>query len=107
VRKDNESLAVLSQDIKKLTRCAYPGAPSSVTDVLALYQFIAALKDPDMRIRIREARPYNINEADILAVRLETFKQADNHRGKMLGETKSEFPVITDTYKKCGYGKGY
>jgi hypothetical protein len=38
------------------------GTPSSVTDVLALNQFIDALKDPDMRLRIREARPYNINE---------------------------------------------
>jgi hypothetical protein len=55
-----------------LTRCAYPGAPS-VTDVLALDQFIDALKDPDMRLRIRDARPYNINEAEILAVRLETY----------------------------------
>ncbi|CAC5381912.1 unnamed protein product [Mytilus coruscus] len=26
VRKDNESLSALSQDIKKMTRCAYPGA---------------------------------------------------------------------------------
>jgi hypothetical protein len=31
---------------------------------LALYQFIDALKDPDIRLRIREARPYNINEAE-------------------------------------------
>jgi hypothetical protein len=69
---------------------------------LALDQFIDALKDPDMRLRIREARPYNINEAEILAVRLETFKQADNHRGKMLG--------IACNYRqiqKCRYGKGY
>jgi hypothetical protein len=46
--------------------------------------------------------PYNINEAEILAVRLETFKQADNHRGKMLG--------IACNYRqiqKCRYGKGY
>jgi hypothetical protein len=50
--KDNESLSVLSQDIKKLTRCAYPGTPSSVTDVLALDQFIDALKDPDISDKI-------------------------------------------------------
>jgi hypothetical protein len=48
---------------------------------------------------------YNINEAEILAVRLETFKQADNHRGKMLGETKSVLPVITDKYKNADMGK--
>jgi hypothetical protein len=107
VRKYNELISVLSQDIKKLTGCAYPGATSSVTDVLALDQFIDALKNPDMRLRIREARPYNINEAAILAVRLETFKQADHHRGKMLGvgEIESVLPVITDKYKNADVGK--
>lgn len=86
------SLSVFSQDIKKLTRCAYPGAPS-VTDVLALDQFIDVLKDHDMRLRIREARTYNINEAEIVAVRLETFKQADNHRGKMLGVKRDKISI--------------
>ncbi|CAC5421297.1 unnamed protein product [Mytilus coruscus] len=99
VRKDNESLSALSQDIKKMTCCAYPGAPSSVTDILALDQFIDALHDPKMRLRIREARPKNINEAEVLAVRFETFKQADNHRCKNLmgsNETKAVFPVGAD-----------
>jgi hypothetical protein len=27
------------------------------------------------------------------------YKQADHHRGQMLGETKSVLPVITDKYK--------
>jgi hypothetical protein len=76
---------------------------------LALDKFINALKDPDMRLRIRGARPYNINEADILAVRLETLKQADHHRGKMLdvGEIKSVLPIITyRQIQKCRCGKG-
>jgi hypothetical protein len=60
-----------------------------------------------MRLRIREARPYNINEVEILAVRLETFKQADNHRGKLLGVkvTKSVLLVITDKYKNADVEK--
>ncbi|VDI28945.1 Hypothetical predicted protein [Mytilus galloprovincialis] len=79
-----------------MTRCAYPGAPSSVTDILALDQFIDALHDPEMRLRIREARPKNINEAEVLAVRFETFK----HRCKNLigsNDTKAVFPVGADT----------
>ena len=109
VRKDNESLSALSQDIKKLTRCAYPGAPSSVTDVLALDQFIDALTDSDMRLRIREARPKNI-EAEILAVRLETFKQADTHRCNNslfgAGETKAVLPVGSDKNKNVENKEG-
>ena len=102
-RRDNESLSALSQDIKKLTRCAYPGAPSSVTDILALDQFIDALPDPDMRLRIREARPKNINDAEILAVRFETFKQADRHRSNNLvgaGDAKTVLPIGTNKQDK-------
>ncbi|CAC5362440.1 unnamed protein product [Mytilus coruscus] len=103
VRKDKESLSALSQAIKKITRCAYPGAPTSGTDILALDQFIDALHDPEMRLRIRKARPKNRNEAKILAVRFETFKQADNHRCKTLmasNETKAVFPVGAVTRTK-------
>ena len=63
-----------------MTRQAYPNADSSLRDVLALDHFIDALPDPDMRYRIRESRPKNITDAEILAVRLETHKLADKQR---------------------------
>ncbi|CAC5364493.1 unnamed protein product [Mytilus coruscus] len=99
VRKDNESLSALSQDIKKMTRCAYPGAPSSVTDILALDQFIDALHDPEMRLRIREARPKNINEAEILAIRFDTFNQADRIRYHSL--TNAVAGMSVESKNKC------
>lgn len=36
-----------------------------------------------MRFRIRESRPKNICEAEIIAVRIETHKIADRQRGKV------------------------
>ena len=59
-----------------------------------------------MRLRIREARPYNINEAEIVAIRLETFEQADKHRGDMLGvgDAKLALPVVTDKYNNVDMG---
>lgn len=63
-----------------MTRQANPNADSTLRDVLALDHFIDALPAPDMRYRIRESRPKNITDAEILAVRLKTHKLADKQR---------------------------
>ena len=76
----NESLSELAQSIKKLTRQSYPRAEPGMTNILALDHFIDALPDPDMRLRLRESRPKDIGEAEILAIRLETYKLADTQR---------------------------
>ena len=81
VRGTNESLSELAQSIKKLTRQAYPGADSNITSILSLDHFIDAIADSDMRLRLREARPKDINEAEILAIRLETRRLADRQKG--------------------------
>ncbi|CAC5404142.1 unnamed protein product [Mytilus coruscus] len=94
VKRENESLSELAQSIKKLTRQAYPGAPTSVTDTLALDHFIDSLNDPDLRLRVREARPRDVNEAEVLAVRLETYKQADKHRNRLIKNIDNNTPVL-------------
>lgn len=43
-------------------------------NILALEQFIDALPDPDIRLRLKEARPKDINDAEIIAIRLETIE---------------------------------
>jgi hypothetical protein len=73
----NESIPELSQSIKKLIRRAYPTADSAVIDTLALDFFINALTASDMRLRLREMRPKNLDEAEVLAIRFETYKLAD------------------------------
>lgn len=82
-RNRDESIPELAQTIRKLTRQAYPNASSNLLDVLALDHFVDALTDPDMRFRLREARPKSISEAEIIAVRIETHKLADRQRGKV------------------------
>ena len=79
-RGKNESLSELAQSVKKLTRQAYPTADPQIIDLLSLDQFIDALHDPDMKFRIRESRPKNINEAETTAIRLETYKLADSQQ---------------------------
>lgn len=60
----------------KLTRQAYPTTDHSVLNILALEQFIDALSDPDIRLRLQEARAKDINEAEIIAIRLENHRIA-------------------------------
>lgn len=82
VRGRNESIAELANAIRKLTRQAYPGAQSSLIDILSLDHFIDALTDSEIKLRLREARPTNLNAAETLAVRLESYRLADSQRTK-------------------------
>lgn len=79
-RQKNQSIPELAQQVKKLTRQAYPDANSEVTEILALDCFIDSLDDSDLRLRLRECCPKSMNEAETLAVRLETHKLADKQR---------------------------
>ena len=63
----------LAQSIKKLT-----------ISVLSLEHFIDAIPDGDIRLRLREVNTKNINEAETLAVRLETLKLAGRQQGRMI-----------------------
>lgn len=80
VKRRDESISELAQSVKKLTRQAYPDAPHNVISTLALDNFIDALPESDMRLRLREAQVKDIAEAEILALRLETYRVADRQR---------------------------
>jgi hypothetical protein len=58
-----ETLPELGQDVRRLANLAYPTAPNDVRETLAKEQFIDSLIDGDMRLRIKQARPINLNDA--------------------------------------------
>jgi hypothetical protein len=62
----------------KLSRQAYPGAQSSLIDILSLDHF------SEIKLRLREAIPTNLNAAETLAVRLESYRLADGQRTKLV-----------------------
>ena len=76
-QKPAESLPELGQAIRRLVNLAYPTVPENVRDTLAKQHFIEALADSEMRIRIKQSRPQNLNDAIRLAVELETFNRAE------------------------------
>lgn len=72
-----KSLPELRQDVRKLTNLAYPTATADLKEILAEEQFIDALRDPDMSLRIKQARPVDLNDAVRHAVELQAFQSAD------------------------------
>ena len=57
IRKREEGLLELAQDIKRLTRMAYPSAFIDVRDILSKDSFVEALNDADMELFICQEEP--------------------------------------------------
>jgi hypothetical protein len=76
-QKAVESLPELGQDIRRLTNLAYPTASTSLKAILAKEQFIDSLRDTYMRLRIKQARLLDLNDAIRHAVELQAFLSSD------------------------------
>ena len=87
-QKAPETLPELGQTIRRLTHLAYPTAPIDVRETLAKEQFIDALVDADMRLRIKQARPQTLNDAIRLAVELEAFIRSDTKRVEQMSHLR-------------------
>jgi hypothetical protein len=79
-RQRDESLAALAEELERLGRLAYPEASQELQDVLTRDQFIDALSDEDMRLRIKQERPKSLQKASELALELESFQIASKPR---------------------------
>ena len=118
-QKPAESLPELSQAIRRLVNLAYPTVPENVRDTFVKQHFIKALADSKMRLRIKQSRPQNLNDAIRLAVELETFNRAerrvtegpsylrttaaDSTAGKVSDKTKDQtdmMKLMTDMQKR-------
>ena len=94
----SETLSALGQDIRRLTNLAYPTAPCDVRETLAKEQFIDALHSSDIRLRVKQARPSDLNDAVRHAVELEAYDRTERKKQEGQGylfsanasETKSQ-----------------
>ena len=86
----DESISELAAAIRKLTRLAYPKIPKKVAEMLAVGCFMDALKQPEIRLRLREINPKTLSEAESLAVKMWTLREADNHMVSFQRKTKQE-----------------
>ena len=70
----------MGQDIRRLTNLAYPTTPCDVRETLDKEQFIDALHISDMRLRVKQARPSDLNDAVRHAVELEACNRAERRK---------------------------
>ena len=68
----------LGQQTCTLVAQAYPGANAEVLDVLGRDHFIDAIDDPDIRWRIYQAKPENLDGA--VCTEFEAYKAAEKQR---------------------------
>ena len=76
-QKASETLPELGQTIRRLVNKAYPKAPAEVRETLSTEHFLDALVNSQMRIRIKQSRPANLNQAICLAVELDVLYKAE------------------------------
>lgn len=90
MRKREGTLLELAQAVQRLTRQAYPNAPTNLQDTLARDYFIDALPESEVRWRIHQARPRSLREALTTALEIEAFYVADRHRTRI--QARAVFP---------------
>ena len=80
LRRREESLQQLAEDIERLARLAYPLAPEDMKDLLAKEQFIDAILDGDTHLRWKQSKPPSLRAALELAMELESYRLASRQR---------------------------
>ena len=80
VKQKDKTLPEMAEDIERLCRLAYPNVPPSLRDVLARDQFVDALPDEDIWLRIKQERPWSLRKASEAGLELESFQIAARQR---------------------------
>ncbi|MCG8034213.1 MAG: hypothetical protein JAZ03_18850, partial [Candidatus Thiodiazotropha taylori] len=86
MRKKDEPLTELAQDITRLTRMAYPSAVQDLRDTLAKDCFVEALNDAELEMFVCQKEPETLEEAVRVALKYEAFSHS---RCKRLMTSKS------------------
>ena len=79
-RTKGQSLPELAEDIKRLTRLAYPTAPIEVREQLSRDCFMDSLSDPDLEWAIFQGKPLTIDDSVRIGLEYEAF--TTGHRRK-------------------------
>ena len=80
MKRRDESLQELAEDLERLAKLAYPSAPEEMKDLLAKEQFIDAILDGDTRLRLKQSRPHSLRAALTLAMELESYRLVSRQR---------------------------
>ena len=75
-RLQGESLAEVADEVERLARLAYNDAPATTQDTHAKEQFVDAITDDDLRVRVMQTRPVTLQDALRSALELESYTLA-------------------------------
>ena len=90
IRRREETLPELAEDVERLVRLAYPDATEPMVEVLAKDQFVNSLPEEDMRLRIRQHRPATLRAALETALELESYQLTSRQRARFVREVQLE-----------------
>ena len=105
LKKRDESLPELAEDVERLTCLAYPDASPDMIEVLSKDQFIDALTDEDSRLRLRQNKPETLCHALEQALELESIRLANRQRTKIVREVQLE-SYHTPPVNRAGFDEG-
>lgn len=88
IRRCDESFPELAGDIERLVRLAYPNGTPEMLEALAKDQFVDAVQDDNIRLRIAQSRPTTLGQALEIALELESFALANKHRSRFVRECR-------------------
>ena len=88
--KRGEGLPELAEYIERLTQLAYPDAPASMIEVLARDQFLDALPEEDLQVKMRQGRPPTLRQALETSLELESLCLASKQRLHAIREAALE-----------------
>ena len=93
------SLPELAGDIERLVQLAYPSGTPEMLEALAKDEFVDAVHDDDIRLRIAQSRPTTLRQALILeiALELESFVLANKRRSRYVREVRVDEPRYGST----------
>ena len=89
VRKPEEGLQALQEDLMKFTRLAYPEADARTTDTLVLDRFLLCL-DPQLRQWVYQTQPQDLQQAVMTAVGAEAYLTTEQPRMRAADATVNE-----------------
>ena len=98
IRKRDEPLTELAQNINRLTRMAYPSAVQGLRDTLAKDCFIESLNDVELELFVCQKEPDTLDDAVRVALKFEAFSQS---RRKRLTAPKSGVHMQRESYDEC------
>jgi hypothetical protein len=106
-RRRDETLPELAEDIERLARLAYPEASTTVLETLTKDQFIDALPDDEIRLRVAQSRPTSLQEALGVALELESFSLAARRRTRSVRVIEAPIQTaVTDSSELAGNASG-